>query len=1105
MHESVRSKDKKPYDNNLNNFATTESEILQMSLGLAGAGKQIGLTEAQVAGMATAMSSLGIASERGGSTMSKVMINMATAVESGGKELQEFANVAGMTSEKFAKAFKEDAAGAISAFIDGLGNASDKGRTAISILEEMGIKEVRLRDTLLRAGGASELFASAIGLASDAFVENTALQREFQTFSDTTASKIQIAKNRFSELAITAGSELLPSLVDFLEQGLNPVIGGIKNGIEWFQNLNEEQQQLVIKLGMVAVAGGPVLSFLSSLITVTGGVVSGGGKLLTFIGKLGLDLAKMNGLGNIAGNVTALGTASGTASGGVGLLSGAVGKLMGFALNPWVIGTTVAIGVATVAWQKWGKSAVQAQQDIQNFGTTVSKETRQALESFEGGIDKMSVALVDFKGNSDLAGQAVTDMVTTIKETADKELTETAETFAKFGPKVQEILKDSIDEKTNLFNGYKQQADEIQGQITAVFAKAQEERRTLTDQENAYVEQKTRELAEIMSKVTDETSEAQKKIFENLTIDVDKLSNEQLLKRRKALEEMAKDARKAGEEQLKALEDMFTRGEISYQEYVDGVKQATADTEEQLKRIAIAIFDTMQAHGQSSEYIKRLLAELGFSYEEIERASNNHRATVERNNALLAKSTANATKEVKEAGEAWNKLVLEDKEGKLRTNALEFLQEVADGEGGWEKLEFIMKHADISSNIKDEMSQIFIMNGKWYELDWRERQANVTSNVGTIASQWLEANGLWTNDITFEEKMAIINSNSTETLQQALMDAGIWETLTLEQKQMLMTTNSGLIMQEALNTAGIWGMLTYEQKDLILTSNIDQTTAQSIGFNDLWNNQAFVDQFLQIDTSAPDAEAKLLALVNQYLGLQQTTSGTIDVKTTTNAPDTDAKVEALKQTTATADAVIGRTNINARTSTNAPGTEAQVRSYYNYASSLSDTYQTHTTYLDTVHREFYGGANTGGGPYANMMLATGTPFHKGGLAILGDGKRKEPYLTPEGYFGVSPSTDTLYNLPRGTKVWPSISNFKRDIAYNPMLQQFLGMLPKFATGTPESFMNGGPRVPNVFKEQQTINSNPTLIVENFYAQSDIDVEMLFEKFKWFMKREGDRM
>ena len=57
------------------------------------------------------------------------------------------------------------------------------------------------------------------------------------------------------------------------------------------------------------------------------------------------------------------------------------------------------------------------------------------------------------------------------------------------------------------------------------------------------------------------------------------------------------------------------------------------------------------------------------------------------------------------------------------------------------------------------------------------------------------------------------------------------------------------------------------------------------------------------------------------------------------------------------------------------------------------------------------------------QYANGTSGHPGGLALLGDGKGSnagpELYRTPSGYTGISPGTDTLMNLPRGTQVIPA--------------------------------------------------------------------------------------
>ncbi|WEA47290.1 transglycosylase SLT domain-containing protein [Priestia aryabhattai] len=60
--------------------------------------------------------------------------------------------------------------------------------------------------------------------------------------------------------------------------------------------------------------------------------------------------------------------------------------------------------------------------------------------------------------------------------------------------------------------------------------------------------------------------------------------------------------------------------------------------------------------------------------------------------------------------------------------------------------------------------------------------------------------------------------------------------------------------------------------------------------------------------------------------------------------------------------------------------------------------------------------------------ANGTNFHPGGNAVMGDNGMNEPYVLPNGVIGISPNTATLYpDLPSGTKVFPSISDFIKDI------------------------------------------------------------------------------
>ncbi|MEC3737051.1 tape measure protein [Bacillus safensis] len=68
--------------------------------------------------------------------------------------------------------------------------------------------------------------------------------------------------------------------------------------------------------------------------------------------------------------------------------------------------------------------------------------------------------------------------------------------------------------------------------------------------------------------------------------------------------------------------------------------------------------------------------------------------------------------------------------------------------------------------------------------------------------------------------------------------------------------------------------------------------------------------------------------------------------------------------------------------------------------------------------------------------ANGTNGHPGGPAILGDGGGPELYKTPSGHVGLSPGTDTLMNLPKGTQVL----SHKQTI-------ETLGNVPMYARGT----------------------------------------------------------
>ena len=83
-----------------NKGSTTESEITNMALRIAGAAKTVGMSAADVAGLAASLSNVGVEAEAGGTAISKLMINIASDLSSGNERVKTFAQVAGMSVDQ---------------------------------------------------------------------------------------------------------------------------------------------------------------------------------------------------------------------------------------------------------------------------------------------------------------------------------------------------------------------------------------------------------------------------------------------------------------------------------------------------------------------------------------------------------------------------------------------------------------------------------------------------------------------------------------------------------------------------------------------------------------------------------------------------------------------------------------------------------------------------------------------------------------------------------------------------------------------------------------------------------------------------------------------
>jgi TP901 family phage tail tape measure protein len=298
-----------------NDGASTEKDIISMALRIAGAGKQIGLSESQVLGFASALSSVGIEAEAGGSSMSTVMIKIASAVNEGGDAVRTFAEVAGMSAESFSEKFKTDAAGAIIAFIGGLGRMQQAGGDVFGVLDDLGLSEIRVRDAMLRAGSASEMFTKSLQVGSSAWEENSALTDEANKRYQTSASKLQVAGNQIKDVLIDIGAAVAPVFAGIAQggsdiaKGFQELPGPLKDVITW---VGAAAGGLALFGGAAAMIAPKIMDFRDKMrgLEATGGAIGKG------LGKVGLFLSGPWGaaLGIGAGLLALFAGASGAAS-----------------------------------------------------------------------------------------------------------------------------------------------------------------------------------------------------------------------------------------------------------------------------------------------------------------------------------------------------------------------------------------------------------------------------------------------------------------------------------------------------------------------------------------------------------------------------------------------------------------------------------------------------------------------------------------------------------------------------------------------------------------------------------------------------------------------
>ena len=1083
-----------------NNFATTERDIVEMTNRLAAGGKLAGLTAPDILGLATAMSSVGIEAEAGGTAMTQTLTAIGNAVSLTGKgaadDLNLIAKTAGMTSEEFQQAWKEKPVVALQSFIKGLKDAQEKGVNMNAILAQLGMTGIRQSNMLKSLALASDKMGDAVDRSNKAWKENTALTNEANKRYETTESQLKMFKNQVTDLAIEFGEPLLKALRDGLKAG-KPWIDMLAEMAKHFSSMSEEEQRNVLKWAALTAGAGPALTLFGKGIGIVGGLTKGIGWLTKGTGKAvgGMSLMlktfqAFRTTGNLSsafklasGGAVALGNATASASTSTGLLTTSMGTLA----NP--LGLIVGgLGLTTAALVYLGNEKDKARIKTEEFGTQLSDTARGELRSFQKTVDETSTAVANFgthAGDADKVSGAFKKLYEEIATAADKTNKRMEELGAKWGLSEDDIAKAKERNGQAVSN-----TEAMMNQINEIYQRHNGDASKFSQEEKEIILNNQNEMVKAKLKLMSLSEEQQTAALQALNDKISSLNETQLKHTRDVLKQAMDEEKKLYENSKSEWKELLDGKAIDQETYNKKMQELEANHTQTMEALGSKYYQVMQnldakvkaRTGQSWNYweeAKKVLEEYGLSYEEIGKKAAEASQKVGNSHSILANYTSEMSKEVKEANDAWSLLVGNiDKNGnfQVKSNVKEVIGEAAKSAEGWEQLQFIAKTADINSNARVTIAEALVESGKWKDMTLEEKQVIVKNQAGLQAIFDSETHLKTWNSMPAEVKELLLKNadvmNKAEEASKALYN---YEALTPKQKELLATDeNFRNAVARSTDTLTTWNATVPFTKDLkadptsvlnnsqlsidkILSWNMTSADTKSLDAVD--NTGAAVGSAI-ISVNSPRQEAPIdLFATDQTGGVRNETSSAINAIKQYNPVD----ISAQNSTQGTVNEVQSGVNgIQDRTVTinaqdNASGVLSGIRSWID-----SVTGNFFTTIFASQH-------------------AHGTNYHPGGLAVVNDQRNsnyKELVTLPDGRSFIPEGRNVLLPLPRGSKVLRADKTRR--------LMHEMGV-PKYASGI------GIPSDAKFLREMEQAQQN--IVVQHQYTNKGQDTDKVVSEMR----------
>ena len=183
------------------NSSANAGYLVDFTARVAGFGKQLGLTQAQIMGFGTVMDENLLRDEMAATAFGNMLTKMQTDTE-------KFAKIAGMNVKEFTDLLNKDANTAVLTLADSLKKADPQ--TMMKMLDSMGLDGSRAVGVLSTLADKIDDVRKHQDRATRAYAEATSVQKEFDIMNNTVQARIDKCKKQFKEMTVELGERLLP-------------------------------------------------------------------------------------------------------------------------------------------------------------------------------------------------------------------------------------------------------------------------------------------------------------------------------------------------------------------------------------------------------------------------------------------------------------------------------------------------------------------------------------------------------------------------------------------------------------------------------------------------------------------------------------------------------------------------------------------------------------------------------------------------------------------------------------------------------------------------------------------------------------------------------